>query len=121
MIFTVRVRNNVRMSVDLCEENLAIDLTKPGGIGSTTGLAENSLFGHARCLAVEFDQNVFVTDSRSGSVKILTTVSGTSKFLEHLNLLLQAGSLHLKNETYTKTSLSTAISQIKSAYISHRK
>ena len=55
VIFTDRVRNNVRMSVDLCEENLAIDLTKPGGIGSTTGLAENSLFGRARCLAVEFD------------------------------------------------------------------
>ena len=44
---------------------------------STSGLAKPCSFGKVIGLAVEFDANIFVTDSRAAAVKLLTTVSGT--------------------------------------------
>ena len=107
LLFTDAELNNVR----LMNSNGLIDITKPGR-GNDCGLACETTFGKARGLCVEFKQNIFVTDSRCGTVKILTTVSGTAEYLDNLNEILIAVSVHLKMEPSPNTSLNEAITKV---------
>ena len=90
LVYTDSVKNNVRVVTveDILNKRKATDLTKPaepGYTGNSQGLAKASSFSRTRGLAVEFDHNIYVTDSRAGSVKILSTASSTAKFLKHVN------------------------------------
>ena len=70
--------NNVRLMSSNNESIL--NITRPGAQGNDCGLAAEASFGRARGLCVEFDHTIYVTDSRCGTVKILSTINGTAEY-----------------------------------------
>ena len=78
LLFTIKDWNNIRLyspSKSTTEDLTLRDLQVSKS--STSGLVKPCSFGKVIGLAVEFDVNIFVTDSRAAAVKLLTTVSGT--------------------------------------------
>ena len=53
-----------------------------GQEGNREGRAENSSFGQLMRVCTENEKNVFITDSQTGGVKIITTITGTVCFLQ---------------------------------------
>ena len=77
--------------------------------GSKDGSAEFSRFYNPSGLAVEFDNVVYVSDYSTGSIRILTTLSETSKFLKALGNLADAFSIHESKQEFKLQSLPDAI------------
>ena len=64
--------------------------------GNTNGSGSCSAFGQPIVLCTEGD-DIFLTDAQMGTVKLVTTVTGTIQFLEDLGKFYGAFSVHLKN------------------------
>lgn len=58
-------------------------------------------------IAVENDTNIYITDAKYRSIKIVTTISGTINFLLQLQKIYAAFSVHFKNDTVVRKSLET--------------
>lgn len=63
--------------------------------------------------------NIFLTDAQIGTVKLVTTVTGTIQFLENLGQFYGAFSVHLKNRSTKRHTIEEAHEMVKdvSAYI----
>ena len=61
------------------------------------------------CICVEHDKNIFIADAQTGSVKLITSITGIVKYLGHLGLLYKAFSVHMKHQTVPKRFLPQAI------------
>jgi hypothetical protein len=60
------------------EENKGItDIAGKGVDRNATGSAAYSSFGQPVGIAVENDTNIYITDAKYGSIKLVTTISGT--------------------------------------------
>ena len=83
-----------------------------GKEGNSNGKAEDACFSQPMGICVECDQNIFVADAQTGSVKLITTIKGMVEFLRHLGLLYKAFSVHVKHQTVPKLSLDEAIKHL---------
>jgi hypothetical protein len=89
------------------EESVVIAGT--GKEGNLNGKADKASFAQPMGICVELDKNIFITDAQTGSVKLITSITGIVKFLSHLGLLYKAFSVHMKHQTVPKHTLSQAI------------
>ena len=69
-----------------------------GEEGNRNGSGSFAAFGQPMGLCTEGD-NIFLTDAQIGTVKLVTTVTGTIQFLENLGQFYSAFSVHLKNRS----------------------
>ena len=83
---------------------------------STSGLARPCSFCKVIGLAVQFDVNIFVTDSKAAAVKLLTTVSGTKVFLKNLDNLLSSAGVHLRNEPRPEMAIRKSLSLVQGVH-----
>ena len=72
------------------------------------GLVEDSSFCLPCGIAVEFDSIVYVTDIDSNRVNMITSMSGTSEFLNAVGSLYDAFSIHTKGMKYDLQTLQEA-------------
>ena len=117
LLFTDRDWNNVRLfspTIDCTEYITKRDTSDSRSC--TSGLAKSCSFGKAMGLTVEFDANIFVTDSRAGAVKILTTVCATKKFLKNLNDLISSAGVHLRNEVQPAMSIRDSLALVQGVH-----
>ena len=84
-------------------------IARTGKDGNSNGKGNQALSVQPNGICVELDKNIFVTDAQTGSVKLITSIKGTVKFLSHLGLLYKAFSVHMKRQTVPKLSLFQAI------------
>jgi hypothetical protein len=75
--------------------------------GNATGSDAYSSFDQPVGIAVENDTNIYITDAKYGSIKLVTTISGTINFLIYLQKIYAAFSVHSKNDTVVRQSLET--------------
>ena len=85
---------------------------KEGEEGSRDGTVSYCRFYEATGIAVEFDNVVYVSDRSVGSVKIVTQLRETVTFLNGLQCLVNAFSVHKKHHANTLKSLDEAISLV---------
>ena len=85
--------------------------------GNANGKAESASFSQPFGICVEWDKNIFVTDSQTGSVKVITTIKGIIHFLRHLGVLYSAFSVHLKHQSVPQLSLDEAVERLKSVEV----
>ena len=82
--------------------------------GSRDGPASYFRFYEATGIAVEFDNVVYVCDRSVGSIKIITELKETAKFLGGLQSIINAFSVHEKHRSYSLKTLDEAISLVSS-------
>jgi len=82
---------------------------KKGEEGSRDGTTSYCRFYQASGVAIEFDNVVYCTNKSVGSIKILTELEETSKFLNGLQCVIDAFSVHEKHQRYSLKSLDDAI------------
>lgn len=89
-----------------------------GEEGNKNGSGSCAAFGQPMGLCTE-GNNIFLTDTQIGTVKLLTTVTGTIQFLENLGKFCGAFSVHLKNRPTKGHTIEEAHEMVKdvSAYI----
>lgn len=87
----------------------SIVIAGTGKEGNSNGKGDQASFAQPMGICVELNKNIFVTDTQTGSVKLITSIKGIVKFLSHLGLLYKAFSVHMKHQTAPKFSLSQAI------------
>lgn len=82
------------------------------------GYGRCAAFGQPMGLCTEGD-NIFLTDAQIGTVKLVTTVTGTIQFLENLGKFYGAFSVDLKNRPTKRHTIEKAHEMVKdvSAYI----
>ena len=85
---------------------------KEGEEGSRDGTTSYCRFYEASGVAVEFDHVIYCADKRVGSIKMITELKETSKFLNALQLVIDAFSVHEKHQKYTLKSLDDAITLV---------
>ena len=56
---------------------------------------------------------IYVVDPQSGTVKLVTRVTGVTKFLEYLGKFYKTFSVHLKHQNYDNLSLPDAVESLK--------
>lgn len=83
-----------------------------GQEGNREGKAENSSFGQLMGVCTENERNVFITDSQTGCVKIITTITGTVRFLQELGKLYAAFSVHLKHQNVPRLPIFDSIHKV---------
>ncbi|XP_078361460.1 uncharacterized protein LOC144645790 [Oculina patagonica] len=101
------------------ESNGAVTIIAGNGEeGNKNGCGSFASFGQPMGLCTEGD-NIFVTDGQIGSVKLVTTVTGTIQFLGHLGKFYGAFSVHLKNKEVKSHTIEEAYLMVKdvSSYI----
>ena len=96
------------------ESNLSVLAGHPTEDGSRDGLASYCRFYDAAGLAVEFDNVIYICDQSIGSIKILTGLKESAKYLGGLHSIADAFSVHEKHKEYTLKSLNEAISLVNS-------
>ena len=79
-----------------------------GDEGSNDGCAKKCKLFQPTGLAIEFDDVIYAVDSQSCCVKIFTTLEKTAKFLETIENLYKAFSVHEKRGDYELQSLESA-------------
>lgn len=86
--------------------------------GNKNGSGSCAAFGQPMRLCTEGD-NTFLMDAQIGTVKLVTTVTGTIQFLENLGKFYSAFSVHLKNRPTKRHTIQEAHKMVKdvSAYI----
>ena len=47
--------------------------------------------------------NLIVTDGQIGKIKLVTTIKGTTEFLQHFGKFYDAYSVHLRHQVHEKT------------------
>ena len=82
--------------------------------GSSDGSALYCRFYEATGIAIEFDNVVYVCDRSVGSIKIITELKETTKFLGGLQSIINAFSDHEKHRSYSLKTLDEAISLVSS-------
>ena len=89
-----------------------------GEEGNKNGSGSFAAFGQPMGLCTEGD-NIFLTDAQIGTVKLVTTVTGTIQFLENLGQFYGAFSVHLKNRSTKRHTIEEAHEMVRdvSAYI----
>ena len=60
-------------------------------------------------IAVEFDNVVYVSDSTTGSIKLITPLEGAAEFLDALHSLTKRFSLQEKHASYSLKAIDKAI------------
>jgi hypothetical protein len=63
-------------------------------------------------VCIENNKNIFITDSQTGCVKLITTIAGTVHFLKELWKLYTAFSVHLKHQTIAQLPISDALAKV---------
>lgn len=84
-----------------------------GEEGNLDGPAEECSFRQPSGIAVEFDNILYVTDSMSGTVHILTSLQNTVRFLRAVGGLYKAFSIHERGKTYENYDMPSAIELVK--------
>ena len=69
--------------------------------GSRDGSASYSQFYEATGITAEFDNVAYVCDRSVGSIKIITELKETTKFLGGLESIINAFSVHEKHHSYS--------------------
>ena len=82
--------------------------------GSRDGLASYCCFYEATGITIKFDNVVYVCDRSVGSIKIITELKETTKFLGGLQSIINAFSDHEKHRSYSLKTLDEAISLVSS-------
>ena len=80
--------------------------------GSRDGSASYCCFYEATGITVEFDNFVYVCDRSVGSIKIITELKETAKFLGCLQSIINTFSVHEKHCSYSLKTLDEAISLV---------
>lgn len=80
--------------------------------GCQDGPVKECQFKQPMGICVEFDNVVYVCDAQSNSIKLLTPLSQTAKFLSALGKLYGAFSVHKKGHPVTRRTLSEAIAKV---------
>ena len=90
-----------------------------GEEGNNNGSGSYASFGQPVGVCTNESDDIFVTDGQIGTVKLVTTVTGTIQFLENLRKLYGAFSIHLKNKPAKKHTIEEASQMVKhvSSYI----
>lgn len=96
------------------KSGLEVFAGKVGEEGSRDGTTSYCRFYECAGVAVEFNNVVYCVDKRVGSIKIMTTLSQTAKFLMGLGSIVDAFSVHEKHQKYSLKSLDEAISLVSS-------
>ena len=81
--------------------------------GCQDGPAAECQFKQPIGICVEFDNVVYVCDAQSNSLKVLTPVSETARFLSALGKLYDAFSVHKKGQSIPPRSLPVAIDKVR--------
>ena len=81
--------------------------------GCQDGPAAECQFKQPIGICVEFDNVVYVCDAQSNSLKVLTPVSETARFLSALGKLSDAFSVHKKGQSIPPRSLPVAIDKVR--------
>ena len=79
-----------------------------GEEGNNNGSGSYASFGQPVGVCTNEGDDIFVTDGQIGTVKLVTTVTGTIQFLENLRKLYGAFSIHLKNKPVKKHTIEEA-------------
>jgi len=113
--FTDQTRRQV-MHLDRNGTVTVIAGTREEGNKNSSGSC--AAFGQPMRLCTEGD-NTFLMDAQIGTVKLVTTVTGTIQFLENLGKFYSAFSVHLKNRPTKRHTIQEAHKMVKdvSAYI----
>ena len=82
--------------------------------GSRDGLASYCCFYEATGITIKFDNVVYVCDRNVGSIKIITELKETTKFLGGLQSIINAFSDHEKHRSFSLKTLDEAISLVSS-------
>ena len=94
-----------------CEgENIV--LSGSGKEGNRDGIASSAMFCQPMGLCVQNSENIFVTDSHAGTVKLLTNVHPIATFLQQLGALYKSYRVHCKGQKADKSNLSHAINNL---------
>ena len=81
--------------------------------GSRDGLASECQFQQPVGLCVEFDSVVYVCDAQSNSLKIITPISETVRFLKAVGNLYDAFSVHKKGQSPPPRTLPEALEKVR--------
>lgn len=113
----VAFTDQVSRQVKQLKRNGTIEIVAGTGEESNkNGTASFSAFGQPLGLCTE-GPNIFVTDAQIGTVKLITTITGTVQFLRNLGELYGAFSVHLKNKPTQRRTLSEAQEMVKNVSI----
>ncbi len=83
-----------------------------GQEGNKEGRAEKSSFGQLMGVCIENEKNVFITDSQTGCIKLITTIAGTVRFLQELGKLYMAFSVHLKHQNVPRLPIPDSVTKV---------
>ncbi len=83
-----------------------------GEEGNNDGRALLSKFGQPMGICIENNKNLFVTDAQTGCIKLITSLSGTVSFLDHLGLLYKSFNVHFKGQKYQVVPIDEACRQL---------
>ena len=81
--------------------------------GSRDGLVSECQFQQPVGLCVEFDSVVYVCDAQSNSLKIITPISETVRFLKAVGNLYEAFSVHKKGQSPPLRTLPEAVEKVR--------
>ena len=84
-----------------------------GKEGNSDGLHNTCEFYQPTGIAVEYDNVVYVCDTQTSCIKILTTLRKTSNFLNAIAKLFSAFSVHEKKKTYSLKSIAETEALVK--------
>ena len=89
-----------------------------GEEGNKNGSGSHAAFGQPMGVCTEGD-NILLTDAQIGTVKLVTTVTGTVEFLDNLGKFYGAFSVHIKNRPVKRHTIEEAYQMVKgvSSYI----
>ena len=84
-----------------------------GKEGNSDGLHNTCEFYQPTGIGVEYDNVVYVCDTQTSCINILTTLRKTSNFLNAIEKLFSAFSVHEKKKTYSLKSIAEAEALVK--------
>ncbi|XP_066920118.1 uncharacterized protein [Clytia hemisphaerica] len=94
------------------ESGLEVFAGKQGQDGSRDGTASYCRFFEVSSITVEFNNVVYASDRKLGSIKVITELNETANFLRGLKKMIDAFSVHEKHQAYSLKSLDEAISLV---------
>ena len=80
--------------------------------GNCEGIASKCRFYQPTGICTEFDNVVYVCNTQTSCIKMMTNLNNTARFLKGIGALYSAFSIHEKHDTYTLCNLSESISKV---------
>ncbi len=110
IVFTDAGSHQVKVKQPSLETTI---LAGTGQEGCFDGKAETARFRQPTGVCVELHKNVYICDSQTGHIKVITTIKGIITFLKNLGYLYSAFSIHVKHQPSAKLSLADAVENIR--------